>query len=48
MVPSRENTHERLTRHAVTTLLVRADLPASAIKVCTMVMIVRLGKEAAP
>lgn len=48
MVPSRENTHKPLTRHAVTTLLVRADLPASAIKVSAMVMIVRHRKEAAP
>jgi len=48
MVRSRENTHKLLTRRAVTTLLVRADLPASAVKVCTMAMIVRLGKEAAP
>jgi hypothetical protein len=48
MVRSRENTHKLLTRHAVTTLLLRADLPASAVKVCTMAMIVRLRKEAAP
>lgn len=48
MVRNRENTHKSPTRHAVTTLLLRADLPASAVKVYTMAMIVRHGKEAAP
>ncbi len=48
MVRNRENTHKHLTRHAVTTLLLRAALPASAVKVCTMAMIVRPRKEAAP
>jgi len=48
MVRNRENMHEFLTRHAATTLPLRADLKASAVKVCTMTMIVGLRKEAAP
>ncbi len=47
MVRLRENTHKHLTRHAVTTLLVRA---AQAIIVAkhAMIMVVDIRKEAAP
>ena len=48
MVRSREYTQKHSTRHAVTTLLVRAALPTSTIKVPVMGMIVGRRKEAAP
>ncbi len=48
MVSIRENTHKPLTRHAVTTLLVRAALSAAAIKLHIMIMVVDQRKEAAP
>jgi hypothetical protein len=48
MVRRRENTHKALARHAVTTLIVRAALPATTIKRHVMVMVVGIGKEAAP
>ncbi len=47
MVQIRENTHKPLTRHAVTTLLVRAALAAILAK-DAMIMVVAIGKEAAP
>lgn len=47
MVQSRENTHNRLVRHAVTAVLVRAALPAPAIKRHTMIMVADRRKEAA-
>ncbi len=48
MVSIRENTHKSLTRHVVTTVLVRAALPAPTIKLHVMVMVVGWRKEAAP
>ncbi len=48
MVPTRENTHKHLTRHAVTMVLVRAALPAPTIKLDAMIMVVGKRKEAAP
>jgi hypothetical protein len=48
MVRFRENTHKSLTRHVVTTLLVRAALPATTVKQHAMIMVVGQGKEAAP
>jgi hypothetical protein len=48
MVQIRDNTHKLLTRHAVTTLLVRAALPAPTIKAHAMIMVVAIRKEAAP
>jgi len=48
MVRSRENTHKHSTRHAVTTGLVRAALPATTIKLRVMIMVVGQRKEAAP
>ncbi len=48
MVSIRENTHKPSTRHAVTTVLVRAALPAAAIKLHIMIMVVDWRKEAAP
>ena len=48
MVRLRENTHKHLTRHAVTTLLVRAALPATTIGLHAMIMVVGQRKEAAP
>ena len=48
MVRNRENTHKHLARHAVTTLLVRAALPATTVKQHAMIMVVGITKEAAP
>lgn len=48
MVQIRENTYKHSTRHAVTTKLVRAVLPAPAIKLHAMIMVVSQRKEAAP
>lgn len=48
MVRVRENTQKHLTRHAVTTLLVRAALPITTIKQHAMIMVVDQRKEAAP
>jgi hypothetical protein len=48
MVRLRENTHGHLARHAVTTLLVRAALPAGTIKVHAAILAVGQRKEAAP
>jgi hypothetical protein len=48
MVRRREDTHNPLTRHAVTTLLVRAALPATTVKQHVMIMVVGIRKEAAP
>jgi len=47
MVQIRENTHKPLTRHAVTTQLVRADL-AAPMAWHAMIMVVAIRKEAAP
>lgn len=48
MIQIRENTHKPLTRHAVTTRLVRAALPATMVKQHVMIMVVGIRKEAAP
>jgi hypothetical protein len=48
MVRVRENTHKHLTRHAVTTLLVRAAVAATTIKQHVMIVMVDQRKEAAP
>lgn len=47
MVQFRENTHKSLTRHAVTTQLVRAALVAAVAK-HAMIMVADIVKEAAP
>jgi hypothetical protein len=48
MVRFRENTHQQLTRHAVTMLLVCAALPTAAIRTHAVMTIVAKGKETAP
>jgi len=48
MVQIRGNTHKPSTRHAVTTKLVRAALPAPTIMVHATIMVVGQKKEAAP
>jgi len=48
MVSIRENTHKPLTRHAVTTVLVRAAVATPTIKLHVMIMVVDQRKEAAP
>jgi hypothetical protein len=48
MIRIREHKHKRLTRPVVATVLVRAALPADLIVTNTLIMIVAVGKEAAP
>lgn len=48
MVRRRENTQKHLTRHAVTTLLMRAALPVTTARTYAVVVIAVKGKEAAP
>jgi len=46
MVRLRDNRHQHLTRHAVTTQILR--LPAGAAVIGAMIMKVAPGKESAP
>jgi hypothetical protein len=48
MVRIRENAHKPLTRHAVTTVLVRAALPVTTTNLPVTIMVVGRRKEAAP
>jgi len=48
MVQIRENTHRASIRHAVTTLILCAALPAIVVKRHVMVMVAGNRKEAAP
>lgn len=48
MVLSRDNAQKHLKRHAVTTVLVRAAAAAGAVRMCSAIVIVSAGKEAAP
>jgi len=48
MVRLRDNRHQHLTRHAVTTQILCLHLPAGAAVICAMIMKVAPGKENAP
>ncbi len=48
MVRLRDNRHQYLTRHAVTTQILCLHLPAGAAAMITMMVKVAPGKESAP